>query len=388
MYPVRCGGIMLFLTNDWSDAGMKTFAINIGFDDEFACAYSDLLHRPRNQCDSGSVDDILALADRHLAKPTRGEEAATRQKQILTVALTHLSARGQLSKAARDEISAFMSAHCLSLPESSDVTLPNSAVFRCYLNEYIQLTMWLTGEYEPVEAFLIESIISPKMLFFDVGANIGQHTVVLGRAARFDGVIHAFEPSVLNYARLVDNVHRNKLDSVCQLNNCAVWDRRERLNVKLAEEHQGWCNNNGGFFVQRPLHHGCGSIEAIDLSSYCEARNIRQIDLMKIDVEGSEYRALCGASQILEKGSPVIIMEVNRSALIRMGNSVEELSCLVRDLRLNVVELGASAAECRKCDDLNNLEFANILLYRGALPHIFESDWDQFTVDRWMRSKT
>ncbi len=39
------------------------------------------------------------------------------------------------------------------------------------------------------------------------------------------------------------------------------------------------------------------------LDSYCKNKNITQIDFLKMDIEGNEYKALLGACEMIENGA-------------------------------------------------------------------------------------
>ena len=52
----------------------------------------------------------------------------------------------------------------------------------------------------------------------------------------------------------------------------------------------------------------------------------KRVSLIKIDVEGCEPEVLRGADDLIWKDEPVIVLEVNNSALARRGHKHEEIT--------------------------------------------------------------
>ena len=55
------------------------------------------------------------------------------------------------------------------------------------------------------------------------------------------------------------------------------------------------------------------------IDSFVSSSDIRRVDLIKIDTEGSELHALRGGRQTIERYHPVIIAELNEALLARDG---------------------------------------------------------------------
>src|SRR6266508_2628239 len=64
------------------------------------------------------------------------------------------------------------------------------------------------GYYEPATAHLVERLLRPGMVFIDVGANIGQYTLVASGSVGMSGRVHAFEPHPAMHDVLGRNVRR------------------------------------------------------------------------------------------------------------------------------------------------------------------------------------
>src|SRR5262249_49339909 len=83
---------------------------------------------------------------------------------------------------------------------------------------------------------------------------------------------------------------------------------------------------------------GAGSGEEVcrvavrSIDSLLEEHGISSVDLIKMDVEGSEYRALRGAANTLERCRPSLLIELNEEALRGCQSSTEQVKSFLRDL--------------------------------------------------------
>ena len=80
------------------------------------------------------------------------------------------------------------------------------------------------------------------------------------------------------------------------------------------------------------------------LDGVVERSGVGRIDLIKIDVEGSETAVIKGAAHTLERFRPVILVEAFQPSLSRMGSSVRELLDLIRGHGYEVEEFGAGGS--------------------------------------------
>lgn len=73
----------------------------------------------------------------------------------------------------------------------------------------------------------------------DVGANVGFWTNGLATIAREDECrLHAFEPVVSNYERLLENVNLNRLQGVVRCHNFGLSDAEAKVEISLREDFE------------------------------------------------------------------------------------------------------------------------------------------------------
>ena len=143
----------------------------------------------------------------------------------------------------------------------------------------------------------------------DIGANIGNHTVVL--AKYFDHVI-AFEPNPQTAHVLRANTMRLSVDVIEK----GISDVHGSRELKLSFD------NVGGSRIVDMGSHTTIEVETIDRLS--EQLEIGNVSFLKIDVEGHEARVLAGAKEFLRSQRPVIALELHSSLVRGVAERVDK----------------------------------------------------------------
>ena len=189
--------------------------------------------------------------------------------------------------------------------------LMNGPKVRVYPFDIIGKRLYIDGVYEEAESLFITRFLEPGMVFFDIGANFGQYTLLAAERVSPNGRVHAFEPSRRMFAELNFNVKLNHFSSLCSLNELAISDNQRMFRFprhRPGEEIYGALIPQSVY--EAPIV-GHDTIEAITLDNYIQQQHIRQVDLIKIDIEGAELLALRGAERLLSRPkAPVIVLEM------------------------------------------------------------------------------
>jgi FkbM family methyltransferase len=173
----------------------------------------------------------------------------------------------------------------------------------------------LAAGHEPlvVERFL--GLLRPDMTVADVGAHWGLYTLLAAGTARR---VIAFEPSRENARILRRNV---------SLAGAA--------NVEVRQEVVSDVDGDVPFFDYAGRAWGTTMMTgqlAHDSMTEVLRPGVRldsladPPDLIKMDVEGVEERALRGAARLLETGAPILVLEVHSTRLLQQGSSEEALA--------------------------------------------------------------
>lgn len=193
-----------------------------------------------------------------------------------------------------------------------------------YLANDVSRQLFVSGCIEPNEFAFLDKILAPSMVFIDAGANEGLYTLFASRRVGSSGQVWAFEPSRREFERLKRNVSQNRLTNV-RLFSYALGECNDDAALLVTEgEHSG--QNTLG----KPGHKGVDvlrreSVPLRRLDDLARDEKLHQIDVLKLDVEGAEFRLLEGAGELLRHARPLILFEVFEEALRYQGASSELL---------------------------------------------------------------
>lgn len=150
------------------------------------------------------------------------------------------------------------------------------------------------------------NFLRPGMTFFDVGAYHGIYSVIAATKLRGHGQIIAFEPSARERRRLALHLQMNSAQ--VSVEPYAVTS--EAGSFPFFTVASGFTSMNSLVFppVQNPVRET--RVEGISLDQYLATREIANIHLMKVDIEGAELVAFRGARGVLDSVRPLIICEV------------------------------------------------------------------------------
>ena len=138
----------------------------------------------------------------------------------------------------------------------------------------------------------------------DVGANIGYYTLLAARLTGEKGKVFAFEPDPHNYGLLCKNIELNGYRNVIAVRK-AVFSKSGRMPLFLDKKNLG-AHSLSAENVEKA---DSIMIDAISLDDYFKEINSK-IDIVKMDVQGSEMAVLDGmANTITQNGNLEIITE-------------------------------------------------------------------------------
>lgn len=169
--------------------------------------------------------------------------------------------------------------------------------------------------------------LRPGMIVFDVGANTGELTLLFSKFVRTRGIVHSFEATSETFGHLKTICQLSNRNNIV-LNNVAVANTNDTVEFFTYADHPRLNTlahdslSNYGIQVEQPQ---ATEVQAVTIDQYCDQNGIKQIDLLKIDVEGAEYQVLLGADQMFRrKQIACCIFEFGRTTL-NMGNKSHEI---------------------------------------------------------------
>jgi FkbM family methyltransferase len=152
--------------------------------------------------------------------------------------------------------------------------------------------------------------VKPGTNVIDVGAFIGLHSLYLTRRCVTAGnLVYAFEPQPVLYKILKENIKANALDTRIQAFPMALSGTSGLVKMAVPKDYDQWENPGGlGFVDDQFQNDQLKSIQVVMMP--LDAFQLKNISLMKIDVEGQELQMLCGAKETIARERPVLIVEL------------------------------------------------------------------------------
>ena len=174
----------------------------------------------------------------------------------------------------------------------------------------------------------------PKPVIFDIGAYVGD-TIKQFKTSFPESYIHAFEPFDESFSILKNRFQKTEK---LFLNNIAVGES------SVSDAKMYITQNKGSSSLLKPTKDANQfwegnplllkeevKVDVTTIDSYCQKQNIKSIDILKIDVQGSEINVLKGATQMLkEKRIKLIFTEISIAHNYREQSEIEDIIKLLR----------------------------------------------------------
>lgn len=234
-------------------------------------------------------------------------------------------------------------------PIELEATFDDGVRARLSLSSHIEAQLFWQGFQEADEPTVqaLKRLLPKDGVFIDCGANIGSFTLVAAKLAR-QGQVHAFEPSRHHIERLAHNISLNAFGNV-KLMLVGLSDQPGEAQLFVPVATGEMLNTGGASLFEGDAVAGSlpwipEPVKLIRLDDYIQDKGISRVDVVKIDIEGAELRALRGASRMLDKFRPQVLMEIDRENLTRAGESVEEVLSFWQDRSYEVMPLAGAEA--------------------------------------------
>ncbi|EAS19997.1 hypothetical protein BBFL7_02397 [Flavobacteria bacterium BBFL7] len=163
--------------------------------------------------------------------------------------------------------------------------------------EKTSLTLWKN---------LLEKIDGDSVVL-DIGAYSGIYSLI---ASTYENVkhIYAFDIQDNCIIRLEENFQLNNI-SKASIVKAACSDSEGEIEFYYYEE-EGIMSSVAGI-VPKKMNNLKTSVKSIVLSNWVISESLKNIKLIKIDVEGAEQKTLVGLRDILKKDEPDVLIEIN-----------------------------------------------------------------------------
>jgi FkbM family methyltransferase len=176
--------------------------------------------------------------------------------------------------------------------------------------------------------------IEPGDVVLDCGAHIGVFSIFAAQKAK---IVYAFEPSKDEVLSLEENKKLNNCHNI-EIIPRAVLDITKKAKLVLSGVYSHFVIDNDNNLISKDnKDKAVIDIETISIDDFVKEKKLTEIDFIKMDIEGSEEKAVYGAKETLKKFQPklaiclyhkvddfykipLLIKELNSSYKIKLKN--------------------------------------------------------------------
>jgi len=203
--------------------------------------------------------------------------------------------------------------------------------FKLDLRDNSQRCLYFNGTYEPETLEFLRNIIKENDVFVDIGAHVGIHALVVAKELKLTGgkgKVIAFEPTNDSFSSLQHNCLLNNL--TIEAYNLALGDKKERTEIFGDRK---WGKHDAAV---RSLFGDGEVVQNVYMDTFDNwiiDKNIDQINVVKMDVEGAEYKVLKGMVNTLRNMKPqYLIIEIKHSLLFKANIEIKDIFEILNNL--------------------------------------------------------
>ena len=218
--------------------------------------------------------------------------------------------------------------------------------YKLNLRQGIDLSIFIFGSFQNKITSILTKIIlnKKKQKFFsvlDIGSNIGDKSLSLAKNLLNKKIknflIYSIEPTEFAINKQIENLNLNK-ELKKKIRIFPFFIANTKNNIK--EAFSSW-----DLFKQNNIIHGgqkklfSKNTKSIRLDNFIKNNKIKNVLLIKIDVDGNELDVLYSAKKFLLKNSPYIIIEFSQSALEAKGVSIKNFYKFIKNINYSIYDL-------------------------------------------------
>jgi len=189
----------------------------------------------------------------------------------------------------------------------------------CDRRDVIGQTIIETGQWEGLMSRTIQASLSPGDCAMDIGANMGYDSLLMSQTVGATGSVIAFEPDHNNLRRLLENTKNLQFQNVAIV-SLALADIESLARIEIAN-----IENTGQSNLRHAESNSLSQPVLVSrLENLMELEKPINISLVKIDVEGFEFKVIKGMGNYLDS-IQALTCEINHEFLEQCGSSAKEL---------------------------------------------------------------
>lgn len=208
----------------------------------------------------------------------------------------------------------------IQLPKESTLYTNSLGVkFMLDMDEYQMRNIYLYDIYERNTYKNLERILKEDDVFIDVGANVGFYALNISTLLP-KGEIHSFEPNPYVLKYYLQNYKLNNPGNI-RINKFGLSDSSKIVKIFFDSD------NTGAGSIFRKDGKEVFDIELKKFDEYYNDNNLKKINVIKVDIEGSELDFLKGAEYAIKQNKKlVVIIEMMQENFVKAGYKSQDIT--------------------------------------------------------------
>jgi FkbM family methyltransferase len=187
---------------------------------------------------------------------------------------------------------------------------------------------YLHGMYEPELTRAFPRLLWKGATVVDLGANIGYYSMLAASLVGDTGRVYAFEPQGVCLDALVRSTRLNEFTNVIAVKKAVTDAVGEAVLARVSNN----IDQSALFEPHAPAPPG-ERVKTTTLDAYFGELGWPSVDLVKMDIQGSEAKALRGMAELSRRNPGMkVVVELGRLNLELVGSGVEELETALLDI--------------------------------------------------------
>ncbi|HMJ48430.1 MAG TPA: FkbM family methyltransferase [Ferruginibacter sp.] len=156
--------------------------------------------------------------------------------------------------------------------------------------------------WEPQTTKLLLHFSSNAKNVIIAGAYFGDQAIPVAHNIKDTGICHTFEPNKHNSDLISENAKLNNLNNII-ISDLALWNKSDEKLIFEGEDALA--------STVEAKDTSTNVLYTITIDDYVARNKVGKVDLLMIDVEGSEIKVLQGAVELLKQNKPVVVFETH-----------------------------------------------------------------------------
>lgn len=162
---------------------------------------------------------------------------------------------------------------------------------------------------EPLVGYLETLQLEPGSVAMDLGGHYGMVAISLAQRVGTQGRVIVYEADPANYQVLTENIRLNGISNILAYNK-GVYDHADKLEFFSGGGYTSSFQKTDYVEKQTDSYQKI-QVEVVPLDAERKNWAINRLDFVKMDIEGSEVRAVSGAKELLKRFHPDLMIETH-----------------------------------------------------------------------------